>query len=219
MAKKRSRFLKSILIIGTVAALIVAYRMLEDVGHENAVTISRFTVVKVLDGDTGELAGGDRLRLLSVDTPERDESHYAEARNLFQILAKDKPARLEFVDNRRDRYGRLLAYLYVNDSILVNKALIDSGLGYVYLFKDNDFTRPEVARMIEAQQSAISRKVGIWSIEREPEEFYMTTAGSFRMHRPDCRQIESARPDRITKFQTREEGLSQGLSPCRACRP
>lgn len=89
-------------------------------------------VVKVYDGDTVGLSDGQKVRLIGIDTPEEHDSDklYADARKSGQDVATIKAmgqkahqftsrwvlgqtVRLEFDQERRDKYGRLLAYLYV----------------------------------------------------------------------------------------------------------
>lgn len=215
---KRRRRLWSFLVIVLLAVVVVSYRLTERVGPEKRPG-DRFTVKRVIDGDTVELLGGDKLRLLSIDTPEKGEKLHDEAMYLLAALAQGKSGRLEFAKTRRDRYGRLLGYLYVDDTLLVNKTILDSGLAYLYLFEDTDLQRPEVKRMLESQRGAIARHAGLWSFTRVPEEYYVATERSFRLHRPSCKSVDNLKPGHYRKFATREEGLGEGLSPCRNCKP
>ncbi len=208
------------LVAGLLVVSAVGYRYVEQVGHDRlSGETSRFTVRKVIDGDTVELTGGDKLRLLSIDTPESGERYHDEARDYLAALAIGKPARVEYANTRRDRYGRLLGYLYVDDTLFVNRAIIDAGLAYVYLFDDNDRDRREVKQLIEAQKEALEKRSAIWSIARQPEEYYLSNESSFRLHRPGCESVESIKPEHLRKFSTREEALVLGLSPCRNCKP
>lgn len=220
MAKRRSRtrpWWVSVLLIIVVAMLILVLRLVEDIGPERGPD-DRFVVSRILDGDTMELRGGDKLRLLGLDTPEEGQRFYDEATELLTRLSLGETARIEYSHRRRDKYGRLLGYLYV-DSLFVNRTIIDSGLGYVYLFRDNDLESEPVRLMIEAQRSAIGRRVGLWSLPHAPEDRYINKPGSFRLHRPSCRSVGELREGRYQSFATREEGLSSGLSPCRNCKP
>jgi len=220
MAKHRKQtrpWWLSVLIIVVLAVLILVLRLVEDIGPEHKPG-DRFVVSRILDGDTMELQGGDRLRLLALDTPEDGEAFYGEATQLLMRLSLGETARIEYSNRRRDKYGRLLGYLYV-DTLFINKTVIDSGLGYVYLFRDNDLESDQVRCMIEAQRSAIERRVGLWSLPHTPEEQYINKAGSFRLHRPNCRSLGELVEGRYQSFSTREEGLATGLSPCRNCKP
>jgi micrococcal nuclease len=204
-------------VILLVAVLIVVLRLVEDIGPERR-PLDRFVVARIIDGDTIELEGGDRLRLLAIDTPESGEPLHDEAAAMLRRLALGKTARIEFAGRRRDGYGRLLGYLFI-DTVYINKVVIDSGMGYVYLFKDSDLDSPEIERLIDAQLGAMDRDVGLWAIEHEPEEVYYNKEGSFRLHRPGCSAVENLEPGHYREFSTREEGLALGLSPCRNCKP
>ncbi|MBU0982668.1 MAG: thermonuclease family protein, partial [candidate division Zixibacteria bacterium] len=178
----------------------------------------RFVVVKVIDGDTVELQGGDRLRLLSIDTPEHGEPLYTEATALLSRVALNQQVRIEFAEQRRDKYGRLLGYLFI-DTLFVNRMMLDSGLAYLYLMKAAELNRELTAPMLAAQRTAMTRRVGLWNLTREPEDYYLARKGSLRLHRPECNSVRDLPPDRVIRYLTREEGLAEGLSPCRNCKP
>ena len=78
--------------------------------------------------------------MLSIDTPEKGEPLYEEAGEYLRSLTLGKKARIEYAGNRRDKYGRLLGYLYI-DSILVNAEIVNAGLAHLYLFKDTELNR------------------------------------------------------------------------------
>jgi hypothetical protein len=94
---------------------------------------------KVIDGDTFELCSGETVRLLCVDTPERGQEGYEEAKAFLEDLILDKELNLttsNYNGNNTDKYGRLLRWVYVkNESldsgelILVNKLIFDEGYG------------------------------------------------------------------------------------------
>lgn len=217
-SRKKSRKVRFSWLLLLVVIAIVAVRYVERVGPDKKPS-DRFTVIRAIDGDTVELLGGDKLRLLAIDTPEKGETYYDEATQYLATLAVGKPARIEYANSRRDRYGRLLGYLYIDDTLFVNRAILDSGLGYLYLFGDNDMRRSEVKILLEAQRHAMGKKSALWAIEHEPEEYYVANENSFRLHRPGCASLENVRPDRMHIYRTREEGLAEGLSPCRNCKP
>jgi endonuclease YncB( thermonuclease family) len=214
--KKRSWLASTVLVVA-VACVILLVRLVEEIGPERGPE-ERFRVVRVIDGDTVELLGGDKLRLLAVDTPERGEPLYDEAVEFLKRHALDRVGEITYGAQRRDRYGRMLGYLLI-DTIHINRAILDSGFGCLYLFKDNELESAEVAAMLAAQGRAIDARRGIWGIEHEPEPEYVATAGSFRFHRPGCRSVAERKPGRFRTFATREEALKEGLSPCRNCKP
>ena len=103
-------------------------------------------VTKVIDGDTFEIASGEHVRLIGIDTPEsrvnpkarRDSdrtgediltivSRGKEATNFTKQLVEGKSVRLEFDVGKRDKYDRLLAYVYLEDGTFVNEVIIREG--------------------------------------------------------------------------------------------
>ncbi|MFQ5498755.1 MAG: thermonuclease family protein [Candidatus Zixiibacteriota bacterium] len=200
-----------------LVAVILTVRLVERIG-DDAVPDDRFVVVKVLDGDTVELRGGDEVRLLSIDTPEKGRAFYDRATAFTSRLCLGKAARIEYARRRRDKYGRLLGYLYVDD-LFVNSELVDSGYANLYLFRDTDISREETRVLLEAQRRAIRSGAGIWSVEHPSESEYINLAGSYRFHRPGCRSIENRRSGQYRSFDSRTEAALTGLSPCRRCQP
>jgi micrococcal nuclease len=121
-------------------------------------------VVAVLDGDTIVIGGGQKVRYAGLNTPE---SHHPdklpeycgqEAFAANRRLVAGKTVRLELDERRRDKYGRLLAYVYV-DSLLVNAELIRQGYAQVSTYKGNQRYHEEFERL---QQNAIAARRGLW---------------------------------------------------------
>ena len=212
---KRRKKKISIVYILIILLIILLFRLVEDVGDDTVVP-ERFTVINVIDGDTFEIVGGDKVRILSVDTPEKDELYYDEAKSFTNNLILGQVVDLEYGSYRRDRYGRLLAYVYL-DSIFVNKAILDNGLGYLYLFKDNAKNR-RTSELLQSQIHAMAEKNGIWSLEKIEEDYYLSSPGSFRLHRPGCNSLKLSE-DKYIRYKTRTDGFMEGLSPCRNCKP
>jgi len=90
------------------------------------------TVIFVADGDTLQVRREGKkewVRLLRIDTPEKEERGYAEARNALLSLAQGREAFVVFErdgDEERDRHGRLLAYLFC-DGRNVNVEMVRRG--------------------------------------------------------------------------------------------
>ncbi len=86
-------------------------------------------VTRVIDGDTIEIAGGERVRYIGIDTPELspEEPFAAEAKAANRELVEGKMIRLEMDTSEADRYGRLLRYVWVDD-LMINLELVRRGL-------------------------------------------------------------------------------------------
>ena len=174
-------------------------------------------VEEVRDGDTIVLENGEVVRYIGIDTPERDDPFYGEATEANQEMLERGRITIEYDQDRRDRYGRLLAYVWV-DTLLLNAELIRKGLASVYLFSPNLKYRE---RFIALQREARQKSVGIWSIPVEPEAYYVASRRSqrFVFHRPDCRSAKRIKRENLMRFESRDEALDSGYSPCRNCRP
>ena len=85
-------------------------------------------VLRVIDGDTFTTTGDQSVRLFGVDTPERGEKCYKEATVRLRELAGSE-VRVELGPRSRDRYGRLLYYVYTQDGDSIDEKLIREGLG------------------------------------------------------------------------------------------
>jgi len=142
------------------------------------------TVSWVYDGDTLKIDPVGKVRLLGIDTPERENSKRdrfltskgisaARQRQIYQLAKefnishiKGQKVTLSFDDSPRDRHGRLLAYVHLADGRLLNRVLLEQGLAVVYRrfsfrMKD-DFLNAEA----EAKQS----KRGLWAAEERGKE-------------------------------------------------
>jgi micrococcal nuclease len=215
--QKRKPYKKAIIVL-TALVVVLLFRLVEDIGREQ-MPGDRFVVVRVIDGDTVELAGGDRLRLLGIDTPEKGEVFYDRATAFLEELALGKRARIEYADKRRDRYGRLLGFVYVEDTVFVNRRILAGGFGNLYLVKDQELNRPRFKELLLAQREAIANKSGIWAVAREQEDFYVAGPTSLRFHRPGCSSVSKTNQSKMRTFDFKQEALFEGLSPCRNCRP
>jgi micrococcal nuclease len=97
-----------------------------------------FQVTRVIDGDTLLLSDGDKVRLIGVDTPElyhplKLVQYFArEASEFTREMVEGKKVRLEYDWQKRDKYGRLLAYVYLEDGTLLNSEIIRQGYGFAY---------------------------------------------------------------------------------------
>jgi micrococcal nuclease len=95
-------------------------------------------IKRVIDGDTLELTTGEKVRLIGVDTPETKDRRKPvqyfgrEATAFTQRLVEGKRVRLEYDQQRQDKYGRTLAYVYLEDGTFVNAEIIKQGYGFAY---------------------------------------------------------------------------------------
>jgi endonuclease YncB( thermonuclease family) len=96
-------------------------------------------VTSVTDGDTIEVQIGGvgyRVRYIGVNTPERDEPCYSEARRANLALVENRAVTLVADRENTDRFGRLLRYVYA-DGVFVNARLIEEGYAEVVQYPPN----------------------------------------------------------------------------------
>jgi micrococcal nuclease len=106
-----------------------------------AISQNFYLCTRVIDGDTiiVNIDGKEeRVRLIGVDTPETVhpskpvEYFGKEASEFTKRMVEGKKVRLEFDWQRRDKYGRLLAYIYLEDGTFLNAEIIKQGYGFAY---------------------------------------------------------------------------------------
>lgn len=124
-----------------------------------------YLVTRVIDGDTIELSNGEKVRYIGVDTPElhhpqKEVEYYArEAYEANRRLVEGKRVRLELDVEERDRYGRILAYVYVDD-LMVNEWLVANGYARVATFPPNV---KYAERFLQLEREARQAKIGLWA--------------------------------------------------------
>lgn len=93
-------------------------------------------VERVIDGDT-IVSGNNSIRLLGINSPERGEEYYDEAKVFLEDLILNKTVRLEFGKDRYDKYDRILAYVFLGREN-INLKLVEEGLANFYFPSGKD---------------------------------------------------------------------------------
>jgi len=125
-----------ILFILIIVLVVINYQTIDNFLKNFFNTNQRVYVDRVLDGDTIE--GENRsIRLLGINTPERGEFLYEEAKGFLKDYLLNKNVTLEFVGDRRDKYGRLLAYVFL-DGENVNIKMVENGFANYYFYGGKD---------------------------------------------------------------------------------
>jgi micrococcal nuclease len=179
-------------------------------------------VVRVDDGDTVQLLDGRRVRYIGIDSPERGEPGKGEflaeeASRFNRALVLGREVRLELEAEERDRFGRLLAQVYLKDGLWVNQALVREGLAHV-LYQAPNVDKFE--ELLADQRAAMEKRRGIWiKTLQETEASYPSQGKTRKMHRPDCPLGRKISPANRVLFKTKREAYWLGYSPCRQCKP
>lgn len=121
------------------------------------------TVARVVDGDTYETAGGQRVRLIGVNTPELqgDARELGEAARAFTRDRLEGRTVYQFRDvSDTDRYGRLLRYVFIaGDPVMFNETLLREGYASVMTVP------PDVLfaeKFLELERQARESGRGLW---------------------------------------------------------
>lgn len=171
-------------------------------------------VVRCIDGDTVELADGRRLRLVGINTPEKDRPLYGDAKALLKQLVEGRDVTIEWDKDRVDQYKRNLGYLHLDD-LFVNGEIVRQGLAYCYTWEPNTAHHDE---FITFQRQARSAKTGLWGLPLPaPESVYAADRTGHRFHRPSCARV--GRMKSRIDFKSRDEALDAGQNPCDECNP
>ena len=118
----------------------------------------------VIDGDTIELDGREHVRLIGVNTPETDPRiavQYVgkEATRFTRGMVQGHHVRLEYDQTRHDKYGRTLAYVYLEDGTFLNLEIVKQGYGYAF----TRYPFKYMVRFREAERSARKGDLGLWA--------------------------------------------------------
>lgn len=120
-------------------------------------------VAAVIDGDTIALAGGERVRYIGIDTPEMGSAprecfaEQATARNAALLAGKEVALRVDV--SQRDRYRRLLRYVYLPDGTFVNALLVAEGYATAATFPPDVLFSTYFATL---ERQARQESLGLW---------------------------------------------------------
>lgn len=151
-------------MIFLISILIIFNQKQKQIQKNADITVK---VIRVIDGDTIVLEGGQIVRYIGVNTPETKhpkksiECFGKEAAEKNTELVLNKRVRLEKDVSETDKYKRLLRYVYVGN-IFVNDYLVKEGFAYVSSFP------PDIKyqdQFLLSQKEAEENKRGLWGRE------------------------------------------------------
>lgn len=148
---------KSYLLLSVISLVLSSFVTAQDF----------YLCTRVVDGDTIVVEIEDKqekVRLIGVDTPETVhpskpvEYFGREASEFTKLMVEGKKVRLEYDWQKRDKYGRLLAYVYLEYGTFLNAEIIKQGYGFAYT--KYPFKYLEEFRQYERE--ARENKKGLW---------------------------------------------------------
>ena len=183
-AKKRAAI--RVALLASVAAAIPAQA--RDLPAHNPEPIVGARVTGVIDGDTVRIGTCADVRLTGIQAPKlplgrpgfRAWPLAERAKAVLIRLGEWKTARLDYRGRKIDRWGRLLAHVYIGDMWL-QREMVRLGIARVYTFANN---RARAADLYEAERAARAAQAGIWSLDwyraRRPDEL-SDSIGTFQI--------------------------------------
>lgn len=206
-----------------------------------------YAVKRVVDGDTVILiidGNEERVRLIGVNTPE--SVHPDENKNVaYGKIASEYTKKalegqnvyLELDVQERDKYGRILGYVYYNNE-MYNERLVLDGHAEVATYPPNV---KYVEVFEQAQKEARKNNVGMWAYVSESDEMdekvdskkenkketsnvttktdYVGNSNSKKFHKSNCSSVEDMSAENSVGFKTRDEAIEKGYEPCGRCKP
>ena len=178
------------------------------------------TVKWVNDGDTIVLTDGKRVRYIGINSPEIDHDKqraqpfgYA-ARTFNKQMVLNRKVRLEFDLERHDRYGRLLAYIFLPEKIFLNEEMLQKGYAFFLFHKPN---LKYNQRLLKAQQEAMKAKKGLWNNWSEPKKRYVGNQNPRRFHMESCPNARKIKRNNRIHFSTKWDAFMDGYAPAGGC--
>jgi len=143
-------------------------------GHSSDQTWARTKWVD--DGDTIVLTDGKRVRYIGINAPEiahgdqKEEPFGSEATAFNKKMVLVKKIRLEFDRERNDQYGRLLAYVFLEDGTFLNASMLQTGFAY-YLYREPNLKYDQM--LMQSQREAMTAQEGLWHNWKEEKRIYL----------------------------------------------
>lgn len=167
LTRRRRKLLVTACVV--VVGLLITYLNQRTDLQTNPTINNVYRVTAVMDGDTIEVSMNgvsEKVRFIGVDTPETQDPRkavqcFGKAASEFtkqKLIGKTVRLELDPLSSNRDRYERLLRYVYV-DQLLLNADIIEQGYGFAYT--SFPFTKSEQFKQLERQAREQNR--GLWN--------------------------------------------------------
>ena len=183
----------------------------------------------VTDGDTIEVDGLGKIRMVGVNTPERGVEGYICSKRFVQKLCLNKEVSLDIDDSKNtDRYGRYLAVVIVDDKNL-NEMLLKEDLAEIMYMPPSEFypydweSGSTASSYTSSYSSSNSGSASSSSFTAGSTSggsgSYIASANSHKFHFPSCRWGKKISQKNKVTFKSRSDAISQGYEPCKVCKP
>lgn len=179
----------------------------------------RAVCTQVVDGDTLYLDNGEKVRLVGVNTPERGVEGYITSKLFLQKLCLNKEVGLDIDDSKpKDKYGRTLAVVIV-DGKNVNEILLKEGLAEIMYIPPSEFYPYNWAGTSTHAPNPQQTNTPSDSGSSGDSGSYIGNSNSGKFHKSTCKWGQKTAEHNRVYFNNRNEAISQGYIPCKACNP
>jgi len=158
---QKKHLLIGVWLIGTA---LMYYGLTEEVAPQKITVV----VTRVIDGDTFETDSGLKVRLLGINTPERKQPLYSEAKSFLTSLVENQTIQLEVHES--DKYGRLLAHAF-KGNLHINEAILKRGLATLYYYEHDSYFNT----LESAEKKAYDSNSGIWTLSPNADCIYLVS--------------------------------------------
>lgn len=179
-------------------------------------------VKRVVDGDTLLLDNNRFVRYIGINAPEvkhgdqNAEPFGVEAKNHNARLVGNREIYLKHGQEKSDRYGRGLAYVFTPENMFVNREMLEQGWAYC-LFKPPNIRFHEV--FLKSQRLAMQGKLGMWRAWKAQPLAIVANKRSRRFHREDCPfGLQTGTKNKIV-LSSLWDAFWEGYAPCKKCFP
>lgn len=185
-----TKYLTPSLALISILSLLLNFYLLKASNKNTSQTLVK-TVSRIIDGDTFDVEGEERIRLAGADAPEYPKGCLSEqSKTRLSELILGKTVEIEEV--RRDNFGRTLAFVFYDD-LSIDQTMITEGLASSVTENESSYSSSLLSKQEEAQKA----KRGIWSTTcTKPPSLKCTIKGNTRKgigkiyHLPDCYNYE-----------------------------
>ena len=125
-----------ILLALVITILIINYPWIDNSLEDFLTGKEQVFIDRVIDGDT-IVSNKTSIRLLGINSPEKNEVYYEEAKSFLEDLVLNKSVELEFVGEKYDKYDRILGYIFINGKN-INLKLVEQGFANYYFYSGRD---------------------------------------------------------------------------------
>lgn len=215
----------------------------------DAPKVTQGVVTRVVDGDTAVItvAGvSEKVRFIGINTPESTTRHEPFGEEASAYTKKALSGRTVFIETDvelRDKYGRLLAYIWLEKPLSPSNAEVREKMFNAKLLLDGyaeQATYPPNVRYVELFSAYANRArkagVGLWGLATEEDAGSSSSAGesggsggsatgyignrnTLKFHHPACSSVGDMNPANKVPLSTRAQAIAGGYVPCQRCNP